>query len=52
MVNLTFENKDAEAALEKATLQLFHSLDWDNLQAENDIYSEFWNLFSYLQHYF
>ena len=37
MVNLTFENKDAEAALEKATLQLFQSLDWDNLQAENEV---------------
>ncbi len=35
-MNLTFENKDAEAALEKATMQLFELLSWEAIQAENE----------------
>lgn len=29
--------KDAEAALEKATLQLFQSMGWKTIQAENEV---------------
>jgi type I restriction enzyme R subunit len=36
-MNLNIENKDAEAALEKATLQLFQSLKWETLHAENEV---------------
>lgn len=36
-MNLTFENKDAEAALEKATLQLFQLLGWETIQTENEV---------------